>query len=437
MEIAEVHANDPSVDSASALAADPRWELVQRIAASEPFQKSTRLPALLLYLGRYSILGDRRKLTEQAIGQAVFGKRQHFDPAEDSSVRVNVRQLRLKLFEYYQQAGEAEGMHLSIPKGGYVLEFGAPPQPAAAHVPVTNRNAGLTAPVAVADGKPLFKILTAILAAALVVCAIGWWREVVSHRRSIPWPMNAVMHVDSPTNLVLADAGTSLRMLGNQEITLDNYIHHDYLKPILPKNMSEDEASVFRYLDSTRLTSEADARAAAMLAAMSGSAANLIVKSARDVNSTDLTHGNFIFVGSKTSNPWVEVAEAHMNFVVVENGPHGARYIVNRNPRPGEKATYQSTNLDTLASGDDYAVVALVPANEGSGTWLVLEGVRMEGTNAAISLLTTEAGREKLAAAVGGLNHGKAPKYFEALLHSQSVAGEAMSVDVVSARAIQ
>src|ERR1700761_6231911 len=108
---------------------DPRWQLIERIVQTEPFQKSTRLPGLLQYLARHTIHGDRHKLTEQAIGQAVFGKRHHYNPAEDSAVRVYVRQLRLKLHEYYHSPQVHEELTVSIPKGGYALEF-TPASPA-------------------------------------------------------------------------------------------------------------------------------------------------------------------------------------------------------------------------------------------------------------------------------------------------------------------
>ena len=70
---------------------------MERIAQTEPFRKSTRLPPLIRYLARCSITGDRDGLTEQMIGRAVFGKSKDYTTAEDGSVRVYVRQLRLRL----------------------------------------------------------------------------------------------------------------------------------------------------------------------------------------------------------------------------------------------------------------------------------------------------------------------------------------------------
>lgn len=420
----------------SALSNDPRWQLVERIIQTEPFQKSTRLPSLLLYLARHTIQGDRQKLTEQVIGQAVFGKRHHYNPAEDSAVRVYVRQLRLRLHEYYHSPQVHEDLIVSIPKGGYALDF-SPSSPAessavphtdALHLPPSSRRFEL---------RGVLAGTSVLFLAIAVICGIGWYRAVAT-RPAVPWPLAGIFHKGEPTTLVMADAGFALRMLGDQEVPLDSYIDHSYLQPILPKHMTENESIVLHYFDSSRITSDADAHAAAVLASLAGPYSdNLLVRSARDVNANDLTHGDFIFIGSKTSNPWVELLDSRMNFQIIENGPHGSRYILNRSPQNGERRKYESDSMGTLASGDDYAVIAMLPAKTGSGSSLILEGVRMEGTKAAIALLQSPAGRAKLQSKLAALNGGKSPQYFEAVLHAQSVAGATISVDVAATRVLQ
>lgn len=423
----------------SALALDPRWQLIERIVQTEPFQKSSRLPGLLQYLARHTIHGDRHKLTEQAIGQAVFGKRHHYNPAEDSAVRVYVRQLRLKLHEYYHSSQVHEELTVSIPKGGYALDF-SPAASAAEPVAAVTTAETVAAPAAAprSNLQPWLGGASILFLALSIFMGIGWYRAASPHLPAVPWPLSGMFSKESTTTLVMADAGFALRMLGDQEVPLDRYIDHSYLQPILPKHMSENEAIVLRYFDATRLTSDADAHAAAVFAALAGPYSdNLLVRSARDINANDLTHGDFIFVGSKTSNPWVELLDARMNFQIVENGPHGSRYIANREPRAGEKPIYETGAMGTLSSGDDYAVIAVLPAKAGGGTSMVLEGVRMEGTKAAIALLQSPAGRAKLQNKLASINNGQTPQYFEAVLHAQSVAGATMSVDVIAARVLQ
>ena len=54
------------------LQTDERWQLVQRIVCSAPFQKSTRLRELLQYLVEQTLHGNAHELTEQHIGNALF-----------------------------------------------------------------------------------------------------------------------------------------------------------------------------------------------------------------------------------------------------------------------------------------------------------------------------------------------------------------------------
>src|SRR6266850_7131206 len=112
------------------LQTDERWQLVQRIVCSAPFQKSTRLRELLQYLVEQTLHGNAHELTEQHIGNALFHKPSDYRPLEDSSVRVHVRQLRLKLHEYFHEEGRNEPTILEIPRGSYAPIFRAVPKAA-------------------------------------------------------------------------------------------------------------------------------------------------------------------------------------------------------------------------------------------------------------------------------------------------------------------
>src|SRR5215470_12282009 len=102
---------------------DERWQLILRIVASAPFQKSGRLRDLLQYITKETIRGSGHELTEQHIGEAIFHKPAGYTPLEDSSVRVHARQLRLKLHEYFDGVGRDERLIVEIPKGTYAPVF--------------------------------------------------------------------------------------------------------------------------------------------------------------------------------------------------------------------------------------------------------------------------------------------------------------------------
>src|ERR1700733_6294981 len=120
---ASPQSSSPPQQTTDDLATDKRWQLVQRIISSAPFQRSTRLRDLLQFITEQTIHGKAHELTEQHIGNALFHKPSNYSPLEDSSVRVHARQLRLKLHEYFNEEGRHESLILEIPKGSYVPAF--------------------------------------------------------------------------------------------------------------------------------------------------------------------------------------------------------------------------------------------------------------------------------------------------------------------------
>jgi hypothetical protein len=176
----------PNDSSASDFRADHRWRLVECILLSVPFQKSGNLRALLSYLAEYSIQGKANTLTERQIGIAVFGKPAGYSPAEDSAVRVHVRQLRLRLHEYFAQEGRNEAQRVEIPKGSYALEFhdvrpDASPRPAPPPEPAPEAAKPRTGRVR--------EVLLWVAVAAAVVCHSSR-RALAARRRDSTRPAN-------------------------------------------------------------------------------------------------------------------------------------------------------------------------------------------------------------------------------------------------------
>jgi hypothetical protein len=179
----------------------------------------------------------------------------------------------------------------------------------------------------------------------------------------------------------------------------------------------------------------ADAHAVAEVTALAGSLReNIIIRSAKELNGSMLSNGNFIFVGADTSNPWVVLYQNQLNFRLVEDRLLKSRYVLNRSPRPGEQPMYSVTE-STGYSGDDYATISLVPGTgEQGGDVLILQGLRLEGTEAAIRFLNSPGNRIATATKLELANGGTLPRYFEVLLHAHSVGGSAASIDCIAAR---
>lgn len=414
---------------------DDRLQLIERIAQSEAFQKSARLPVLLRYLAERTLANDRAGLTEQSIGQAVFGKPRDFHPTEDSSVRVYIRQLRLRLHEYYQAVGQDERIVIDIPKGGYSLAFHPrhPHQLLSAALPPASADSLTKSSkerASVLQRSPIW-VPWLLFAATLVLATIGWYRSTGPANQSMPvWPIDQVLVPGQQTTVVPSDGSYVLRLLGDRDISLDEYADHHYSDALIPHDATEGELRLFRYLQSSQLSSMADVRAASAITSMAGILrGNIVIRSAKEINGKMLASGNVILIGAKTSNPWEELYEDHLNFRL------GGRYISNRSPQPGEPAVY-SVSGPTGFSGEDYATISLVPGMGEHGNVLLLQGLRLEGTEAAIRFLSDDESRRDLATKLKAANGGKLPRYFEALLHSHSMGGSAASVDCIAVRIV-
>jgi tetratricopeptide (TPR) repeat protein len=93
---------------------------LERTLGSKLFARSEQLSRLLRFLIEKHLEGSDRDLKESVIGVEVFGRRPDYDPKSDPIVRTEVRRLRQRLSEYYQNGGSADAVRFEVPKGGYV-----------------------------------------------------------------------------------------------------------------------------------------------------------------------------------------------------------------------------------------------------------------------------------------------------------------------------
>lgn len=422
------------ISSGIDLKSDPRWQLVERILRTAPFQKSANLHALLSYLAEQSIRGRTDPLTERNIGFGAFGKPEDYSPAEDSAVRVHVRQLRLRLHEYFACEGRHEDLLVEIPKGSYVLDF----HPARAE-PVSAPQPDAKSPLAeVETARPgLRTLLFWVAIAAALFCGIGWYRT--AHKPAtvpVPWPLNAVIHPNQETRVVVSDGNLMLRLLGHKEITLDQFLQPGFRQSLIPRHLDPRVSPLLTYISDSELTSFADLVAASSL--LNVARQNnypLQFYPAQNLGLRDLEHGNYVFVGSPTSNPWVGLFADELNFAVVEDSVGGKIYFKNKHPLPGEQATYEGLPR-TGSAGEEYADISVLPSTSGRGNVLILQGLRQEGTEALGELLEDASDRTQLEHALENGNDTRPPLYFEALIRARAVAGAPVSISIVATRVL-
>jgi serine/threonine-protein kinase len=108
-------------------AAGVRDELAQLVASDE-FRGSERHRAVLRFLVERALDG-RDPAKEYEIGVEVLGRSPSYDPRTDPIVRVEMRQLRLKLARHYATVTNGP-IRIDVPKGRYEATFSCVPPPA-------------------------------------------------------------------------------------------------------------------------------------------------------------------------------------------------------------------------------------------------------------------------------------------------------------------
>ena len=416
------------------LRTDPRWQLIERIAASSSFQKSARLRDLLRFLAERTLHGQLQDLSEHSIGSAVFGKAQDYSVVEDSSVRVHVRQLRLKLHEYFDGEGRDETSIVEIPKGAYTTLFRT----------VEQRSARPPVLAVVRHGlNSWLRALPWALAALFLLTTLAAWlrRPAVPLPPPPPWPLATLFDSGNrPVYVVVADINYGMtRLVDEQPVTLEQYLSPSYRsgETLATAHPTAREARVMRYLSGSLLTSYADLVVVDTLLRLSGNSRDrLAIRSARELRPRDLEEGTFVFVGSPSSNPWVSYFQAKLNFQEREGVVgESLKFFQNIHPRTGEQENYHGLAF-TGSSGEDYATISLLPLGNGRGSVLILQGLQQEGTEAAGLFLADAGNRQKLQEALGISGIPGQPVYFEALIRTQAVAGAPNATSIVATRVI-
>ncbi|WP_213807161.1 hypothetical protein [Granulicella sp. dw_53] len=385
---------------ASVLPDDSRWQLTVRVAESSRFKTSSLLSQFLLFICEMKLSGREDELTEQIIGERVFRRRPGYSTGEDNIVRTYAHRLRARLEEYFDSAGQAETMRIQIPRGGYAPEFvscdltlasiqGAAvkdiePTQSVAEVEVKEATAQRVEPLA---RKRVSRWI--VLASMLLVAgpAVLWWRT----QQPPPSPAHTLwkqmFSSSSRTYLVTTDNGLGvLQDLSGKYASLNDYLDGSYFAQF-DQNDTEEHRKLSR-LSRERLTSVPDSAAAASLLTLpEAKGKTVLLRNARALQLNDLKQTNLVLLGSTYGDPWVSLFEPQMNFQMNYHADPDTyeSEIVNRHPRSGEQATYR--NSSTVAPYTTYAVVALVPNLDKTGWVLIVEGLTMAGTEAAIEYL--------------------------------------------------
>ncbi len=106
-------------------------EQLDRILHSAQFKSSRRCRSFLEYVVNQASSGQLDHLKERTIGIEVFGRDPDYDTNHDPVVRGTASEIRKRLAQYYQAAGNAGELRIDLAAGSYLPDFHIPvPTPA-------------------------------------------------------------------------------------------------------------------------------------------------------------------------------------------------------------------------------------------------------------------------------------------------------------------
>ena len=449
-----------SAESVS-VAGDQQYALMRQVLASRTFAKSNRLSSFLEFVCTRAIERKTDQINEQQIGIHVFGRSASYNPADDSVVRSQARLLRQRLEEYFEHECPSCPMRIIIPKGGYVPVFELVGAPAA--VPPALQSAleskgtsiGAEGVTAVSPALPhdesarsaarpgFWKSKTwrglrpLVMAVVLLLAGLGAWTSYrwvapreESRAQQLLW--KSIFDGNKPVVIVPSDDALVLfQELTKKPVGLDAYISGAYLDTELPSSSTKLGSAWFT---SHQYTSTADLNLAMRLGRLPEAAdANVLTRNARVIHIDEMKSSNVVLIGGLAANPWVGLFASQLNFVVDYDWQTSQGYVRNKHPAAGEKATYSEAYQD--GSRHSYGVLAYLPGLAGDNRTLLFEGTGMAGTESAADFPFNKGLFQAFTDRIGG-NASHLP-YFEALLETTDVGGNAPEARVISYRIIQ
>jgi hypothetical protein len=244
----------------------------------------------------------------------------------------------------------------------------------------------------------------------------------------LPW--SAIFSSPNPTHLIASDPDIDeIQILTSSSISVSDYANHIYIptqKPLTP----EVREICLKLLHGHR-AALVDTQVAAEVAALAQTNSRKIeVQGARSLQFSNLkSDDNFIFLGSPRSDPWVSVFDDQLDFrfVIDKTGFESVRNI---HPRSNEQAEYVP-NGGGGATGQSFAIIALIRNPDQNGQILLLAGANAEGTQSAGKLIT-DLSRLSMELRKCRISPSGPPEQFELLLHVKMMASSASEYDVVA-----
>ena len=439
---------------------------LKEIIEGTAFKGSHRSGQFLQYIVDQAIAGNFESLKERVIGVELFGRSPSYDTGEDAIVRVTASDVRKRLLQHYGKYGAPSAYRISLPLGSYIPEItrdqhfnhgGVVNLIDTRHENGTKSSYSTAAaessvsvpepdPVAVSVAVPkleptrtarhtqrqwlAFGVFIVVLNLAL--WSLFWIRTAHSEISPVSvYPWSAFFRSPHSTNLIISDPNiTEVQDLAGREISISDYANRNYIPD--PGALTPEVIRICQSILAGDNAAAIDTPIAVRIAMLARSAsARFSVHSARDIKLSDLkTDDNFILLGSPRSNPWFSLFNDQLDFRFTFDNESRQEIVRNFQPRPHELPLYVPTALGG-ATGQSFAVVALVQNIDQSGQVLLLAGANAEGTEAAANLVTNLPRLSDTLQKCGISASGRRQN-FQLLLRLSTMAGSPNKVDVVA-----
>ncbi|WP_047497214.1 hypothetical protein [Terriglobus sp. TAA 43] len=426
----QTEAIDVEEEAARRLADDARWQLVQRIVRSRTMRRATHLQKILLFVTETSLLDPDSVIREQDIAQRVLGRKDDFDPAYDTIVRVQMGHLRQKLQSYFEGEGASEPLRLTLPRGSYrtVFEEAATAEeellPSLVTPPLAE-SVLAEAPSATPERRRVSWRWGTVIALVLCVVATSlFWlrsrRTMAAADSSIVVRMFPYLAKGGKVSVVLPD--TSLLLIQKTfytEIPVETYTQSTSRDDLALQAGDDQFRQLLTLLGRVRTTTLDEASVGSdFLQALTRAGLQGELRYARDLHIRDFGQGSYILIGNQRSDPWVSLFAARSNFQYTGR-PAGKNYAFhNVNPAKGELTDYAPVEGEVEST--NYADVTLTPNFTDSGYVLTIVGSDVPANEAAARFLMGDELPQELQVIVKKQNL----RSFELLLRGHHLHGE-------------
>jgi len=427
------------------------------------FKGSYRCGQFLQHVVEQSIAGNFERLKERLIGIEVFGRAPSYDTGENAIVRVTASDVRKRLLQHYGTSGTSSEFRIHMPLGSYIPEIShddrnSPSLQSVArleHLREDTRQASERArhrSEATEEKPDALSVLTSALGISqtantdwrrrlllLALVNLGFWilywnyspRTRVPPTASIlPW--SVLFNTARSTHLITSDPNiVVIQQITGHELSLSDYANHRFIPN--PNDLGPETARLSRaILWGDNSAAGVDPPISANISALAQlNSKKLEVSAARTIQLSDLrTDDNFIFLGSPRSDPWFLLFDNQLDFRFAYDKASGQEFILNAHPRQHELQAYVPT-ASGWATGQSFAIVALVQNLDQSGQVLLLAGADGEGTEAAGNLVT-DLTRMSGAMQMCGASTSNLNQHFELLLRLNTMAGSPSRTDVLA-----